>query len=333
MHPKGTACDALVLSYLRGEESNRYGHALINRLDRFNQSQHLPAVAGIFESKEQLKWRLTMITRFKYPTRIASIFAAALLFVLSCGLLTDAKDKPVPLTPEQVKAQDALNNQMEEGKRIFEQSLEARGGRARFSQIKDMTFSAHIKIASQGADLNLDVVTYLKPPHKLRQEMNVTKSVRFTMAFDGKSGWMTDPNTGSVQDMPDPVLEQLRNSAIGTQILFDPQRLYRAAAFEGREFINGREYLVIRHAGMLGFDSVLVYIDPETYLPHKFTMSNVDGKAEVIVSDYRDTGGVKLPFIMNMNIADKAKIEMMIAEWIINPNLEDSFFERPAAWK
>jgi hypothetical protein len=274
-----------------------------------------------------------MITRFKYLTRIASIFAAALLVALSCGLLTDAKDKPVPLTPEQAVAQNALDNKMEEGKRIFERSLEARGGKARFSQIKDVTFSANLKMASQGADLNLDVVTYLKPPHKLRQEINVTKSVRFTIAFDGKSGWMTDPNTGTVQDMPDPVLEQLKNSAIGTQILFDPQRLYRAAAFEGREFIDGREYLVIRHAGMLGFDSVLGYIDPETYLPYKFTMSKVDGKAEVIVSDYRETDGVKLPFIMNMKIADKAKIEMMITEWVINPNLEDSFFEKPAAWK
>lgn len=323
-----SACDVLVLSYMQ-EEGDRYGCTLINQLERFNQTQHFPSVAGIFESKAELKRRLTIIAKFKRPTRIASIFAAALLVVLSCGLLTNAKDKPGPLTPEQVVAQNTLDNKMEEGKRIFERSLEARGGRARFSQIKDMTFSANLKIASK--DLDLDVVTYVKPPHKLRQEINVAKGVRFTMAFNGKSGWMTDPITGSIQDMPDPVLEQLKNSAIGTQIMFDPQRLYRATGFEGREFINGREYLVIRQNGMLGFDSVLTYIDPDTYFPYKCTMSNVNSKIEMILSDYRDVEGMQLPFIINMNLNDAEEIDMAFTEWIINSNLEDSFFERPAA--
>ncbi|MBN2318408.1 MAG: TIGR03435 family protein [Acidobacteria bacterium] len=323
-----SACDALVLSYMRGEEADRYGRALINLLERFNQSQHLPAVAGIFESKEQLKWRLTMIAKFKRPTRAASIFAAALLVILSCCLLTDAKDNPVPLTPEQVMAQDALDNKMEEGKRIFERSLEAQGGRARFSQIKDMTFSANMKILSQSVEM--DVITYLKGPRKLRQEIRVGGAVNITLAFNGKSGWMTDPNTGTIQDMPDPVLEQLKNSALGTQIMFDPQMLYMAAGFEGRELIDGREYLVIKHTGVLGFDSVLIHMDPDTYLPYKFTMRTVDYTVEMIALDYRDTEGMKFPFIINMNLDNTENINMVFSEWIFNSDLEDSFFERPA---
>lgn len=273
-----------------------------------------------------------MIAKFKRPTRIASIFAAALLVVMSCGLLTDAKDNPVPLTPEQVTAQQALDNKMEEGKRIFERSLEARGGRARFSQVKDVTFSANGKIASQGMDL--DIVTYMKPPHNVRTEINDAKNgVRFTIAFNGKSGWVTDPITGSVQDMTDPVLEQLKPSGIDTQLILDPQRLYRATGFEGREFINGKEYLVIRQTSVPGFDSVLTYIDPDTYFPYKYIMSNVDGKIEKFVSDYRDVEGMQLPFIINMKMADKDEIEIIYKEWIINSNLEDSFFEGPSAWK
>jgi beta-lactamase regulating signal transducer with metallopeptidase domain len=325
-----SACDALVLSYMQ-EDVDRYGRTLISQLERFNQTQYLPAVAGIFESKEELKRRLTMIAQFKRPTRIASIFAAALLVVLSCVLLTNAKDKPVPLTPEQAAAQNALDNKMEEGKRIFERSLEAVGGRARLSQIKDVTFSANLKQASQGMDY--DIVTYMTP-HNLRMEINdAKKGVRFTLAFNGKSGWVTDPITGSVQDMPGPALEQLKKSGAGTQILFDPQRLYTAARFEGRESIDGRGYLVIRQIGALGFDSVLTYIDPETYLPYNFITSNVDGKIERIESDYRDVKGMQIPFITNIKINDKDEIEIMFKEWIINSNLEDSFFERPAARK
>jgi uncharacterized protein (TIGR03435 family) len=324
-----SACDALVLSYLRDEESDRYGRALINLLERFSQTQHLPAVAGIFESKVQLKRRLTMIAKFRPSTRFAGVWAAVLLVILSFGLLTDAKDNPVPLTPEQLMAQDALDKKMEEGKRIFEQSLEAQGGRARFSQIKDMTFSANLKILSQGLDM--DVITYLKSTNKLRQEINVGENVHITMAFNGKSGWMTDPNTGSIIDMPDPVLAQLKTSALGTQIMFDPQMLYMAAGFEEREFIDGKEYLVIKHTGVLGFSSILIHIDPDTYLPYKFTMKTVDGEVEMIVLDYRDVEGMKFPYIINLNMGDQENIDMVITEWVINSDLEDSFFEKPAA--
>jgi uncharacterized protein (TIGR03435 family) len=323
------ACDALVLSHMQGEESDRYGHALINLLERFNQTQHLPAVAGIFESKAELKRRLTMIAKFRRPTRFTGIGVAALLVILSCGLLTDAKDNPPPLTPEQLMAQDALDKKMEEGKRIYDQSLEAQGGRARFSQIRDMTFNANLKILSQGLDMT--VMTYLKSPHKLRQDIEIAESVHITMAFDGNSGWMTDPNTGSIVDMSDPVFAQLKNSVLGSQMMFDPQMLYMAAGFEGRKLIDGKEYLVIKHTGVMGFDSVLTCIDPDTYLPYKFTMKTVDAKIEMITSDYRDVEGMQFPFTINLDIDGTEYIDISITEWAINSGLEDSFFERPAA--
>jgi bla regulator protein BlaR1 len=94
------ACDALALSFVRGEDSGRYGGALINLLERFSHSQHLPVVAGILENKAQLKRRLTMITQFKRPTRREGIVAVALLVILSAALLTDAKDNS-PLIQEQ----------------------------------------------------------------------------------------------------------------------------------------------------------------------------------------------------------------------------------------
>jgi 2-oxo-4-hydroxy-4-carboxy--5-ureidoimidazoline (OHCU) decarboxylase len=62
-------------------------------------------------------------------------------------------------------------------------------------------------------------------------------------------------------------------------------------------------------------------------------MSNVDGKIERFVSDYRDVEGMQFPFIIHIKINDKDEIEIMIKEWVLNSNLEDSFFERPAAWK
>lgn len=123
------ACDALALSYLQDKDNRLYGGALINLLDKFSHSQHLPAIAGILENKTQLKRRLTMITQFSRPTRRASLMAAVLLLVLAAGLLTNAKDisddsmssavwtpapqQPVPAAPAVQKESQKLSLQFE----------------------------------------------------------------------------------------------------------------------------------------------------------------------------------------------------------------------------
>jgi TonB family protein len=83
-------CDTLALSRIENNEENeRYGGALVGLLERFHYSRRLPVVAGILENKAQLKRRLNMITNFKPSTRREIIAAAALLAVLSIGLLTN----------------------------------------------------------------------------------------------------------------------------------------------------------------------------------------------------------------------------------------------------
>lgn len=84
------ACDASVLARVPDGEQRHYGGTLIGMLERFSHSQHLPAVAGILENGTQLKRRLTMITKFQRPTRLAGILAVILIVVLSGALLTEA---------------------------------------------------------------------------------------------------------------------------------------------------------------------------------------------------------------------------------------------------
>ena len=84
------ACDASVLARMSDGERRHYGGTLIGMLERFSHAQHLPAVAGILENGTQLKRRLTMITKFRPPTRLAGIWAVFLIVVLSGAMLTEA---------------------------------------------------------------------------------------------------------------------------------------------------------------------------------------------------------------------------------------------------
>jgi beta-lactamase regulating signal transducer with metallopeptidase domain len=85
------ACDALVLARTRRGESQEYGQAIVSLVRRFSHSRPLPAMAGILESKSQLKRRIAMITQFKKNSYQWSPLALALVVMLACISLPDAK--------------------------------------------------------------------------------------------------------------------------------------------------------------------------------------------------------------------------------------------------
>jgi beta-lactamase regulating signal transducer with metallopeptidase domain len=92
------ACDALVLARLssggltrtHGGESKDYGRTIVNLLERFSRPQRLPSMAGILETKSQLKRRIKMIAKFKKTSRPRWAGAMLLLAGLACIVLTNA---------------------------------------------------------------------------------------------------------------------------------------------------------------------------------------------------------------------------------------------------
>jgi beta-lactamase regulating signal transducer with metallopeptidase domain/Tol biopolymer transport system component len=84
------ACDALVLTHTRRGESKDYGRTIVNLLERFSRPQRLPSMAGILETKSQLKRRIKMIAKFKKTSRPRWAGAMLLLAVLACVVLTNA---------------------------------------------------------------------------------------------------------------------------------------------------------------------------------------------------------------------------------------------------
>jgi len=84
------ACDALVLAQTHSSESKDYGRTIVSLLERFSHPRHLPAMAGILETKSQLKRRIKMIAKFKKTSRSRWAGAMLLLVVLACLVLTNA---------------------------------------------------------------------------------------------------------------------------------------------------------------------------------------------------------------------------------------------------
>jgi beta-lactamase regulating signal transducer with metallopeptidase domain/Tol biopolymer transport system component len=85
------ACDALVLTRTGRNESHAYGRTMVGLLERCSRSRRLPAMAGILESRAQLRRRIAMIARFKNNSYRWSPLAVALIVVLACLALPNAR--------------------------------------------------------------------------------------------------------------------------------------------------------------------------------------------------------------------------------------------------
>ena len=85
------ACDALVLTRTGQDKSQEYGSAIVDLVRRYSRSRPLPAMAGIIESKSQLKRRIAMITEFKSNSYRWSPLAIILMVILACICLPDAE--------------------------------------------------------------------------------------------------------------------------------------------------------------------------------------------------------------------------------------------------
>jgi len=87
------ACDALVLTRTGQDKSQEYGGVIVGLLRRFSRSRPLPAMAGIIESRSQLKRRITMITQFKNNSYRWSPLALVLIIAVACLALPNARQE------------------------------------------------------------------------------------------------------------------------------------------------------------------------------------------------------------------------------------------------
>ncbi len=95
------ACDELVLSKIKINQSREYGNTLISLLKQSSKGYHMPLTVGIIDNTNGLKGRLEMIARFKKKSHW-SVFVAIVLLVFVgvislTGASTEKKVKKIKL--------------------------------------------------------------------------------------------------------------------------------------------------------------------------------------------------------------------------------------------
>ncbi|MEA4825738.1 MAG: M56 family metallopeptidase [Clostridium sp.] len=86
------ACDAMAMRCMDDKEQSSYGYTIIHLLRIASRKKCIAGTMEILSSKIGIKRRIIMISLFNKKTNKFSVKGLGILIVLSCIMLTNAKD-------------------------------------------------------------------------------------------------------------------------------------------------------------------------------------------------------------------------------------------------
>ena len=217
---------------------------------------------------------------------------------------------------------------------VVEKHLAAIGGRAALAKLTTRRAMGKVTITTPNGDISGPIEISGKAPNKTRAVMNLdmsalglTDTMTLEQKFDGIAGWMLNSLQGD-SPITGNQLENMRNGSFPSPLL-----TYKAAgstlALLPRETVAGKEYLVLKLTPKAG-SVVTMYFDPESYQLMRSTATVKSpelGDLEQVneVSDYRDVGGIKVPFVVvNSNNLQRVTIRLDKVEH--NVPMDDAIF-------
>jgi len=211
---------------------------------------------------------------------------------------------------------------------ILSKMIEAQGGKKRIQDIKDMTIMGMVELTQMGMEGSLTL--YQKEPDKLRTDIELMGMV-ITQAYDGKTAWMFNPQTGENEELPEQMAADYKRDALGNESLLNPEKYGIHYTYEGTEMIDGKEHHILKQHFEDGFEATL-YIDGETHLTSKSKAMTIDQTGvEVLVetlhSDYKEVDGTMVAHSLISYRDGEEFMVSTISEVKYNTGLKDSLFK------
>jgi len=239
--------------------------------------------------------------------------------VLAAGLAV----LPVPAQ------QTAAAVSSKEAMAVVDKMIGAMGGRKALESIKDTTISGTVEIVQYG--ITAPITIYQKEPDKMRGDITIAEAnMTIIQAFDGRKGWMTNPQSGSTEEMPDFMAKEFARQASGNQYLLFPKKYGVTYALKPKATLEGKDYVVIEQTLADGHKTTF-YLDPGTFLPYKIQTRSLDINgaevdSETYSTDYRAVGGTMVPYASRtvQNGSDAQRMAFISVTY--NTGLDDAFF-------
>lgn len=210
---------------------------------------------------------------------------------------------------------------------VLSRMIDAMGGRKTLEAIKDTTISGSVEISQYG--ITASVTMFQKEPDKMRMDIDVMGLV-ITRAYDGKTGWQVNPQTGMAEEIPEFEAKELARQALGNEAFLNPKKLGITFALRPKETIDGKEYLVLEQTLADGHTTTF-FIDPDTHLPYKTRaratgLAGVEVDSETFLTDYRKVQNTTVAHSIRNLQGGTEVMRLTVATVAYNSNLDDALF-------
>jgi zinc protease len=240
------------------------------------------------------------------------------------------KVEPIDLTiPEPKKeAAQADPASLAKGKALLARVQQSLGGVDKLAAVKDLQFHADLEVFTPGASMKVKQTDSFIAPSTVRQD-NELPFMKQSVYSDGTSGWLSGMQ--GVQNLPPPVLKQIHGEAFRqiTSLALsdrDPDRIVSQPS-DGALEISSKDG-----------ESVRLTVDEKTGLPAKLAYQQTPAEGgsavEETFSDWRDVGGIQLPFQWSILQGGKKFAGVTIQDYKINSGLTaETLGKRPPPTK
>ncbi|HXO18569.1 MAG TPA: hypothetical protein VOA87_01460 [Thermoanaerobaculia bacterium] len=218
---------------------------------------------------------------------------------------------------------------------VIAKVLQAQGGLDRLKAVQTQRVTGHLSFGPDAAGLfSLE----LKRPGKMHMEMTL-QGMTLVRIYDGQKGWQVNPFAGKAE--PEEMsADDLRNIAAEADFdgpFVDYKQKGNKVELAGKEKVGGRDAYRLKVTFPNG-DVQSFFFDANTYLKVEWQGTRkINGKDTVFesfFSDFREVGGLKMPYVIESENADNPQKQTMTLDKVeINVKEDDSRFAPPAKAK
>jgi outer membrane lipoprotein-sorting protein len=208
---------------------------------------------------------------------------------------------------------------------IIAKNLQTKGGLEKWKSIQSMKLTGHIVANGQPVPLTI----WSKRPNLMRQEIDL-QGTRRVQAFDGTTAWMM--NGDMARGVTGPEAQAAREQADFDSPFIDYRAKGNTVEFVGNETIDGASVAHIKLTRKTG-QVEDYYFEPDTGLERRtsVTLERNGQKATVVsdLSDYRDVGGVKVPFSVKQSVNGTPLTQLTVDNVEFNVPMDAAMFRMP----
>jgi len=219
---------------------------------------------------------------------------------------------------------------------IVERNVSARGGLQAWRAAQTMSYSGMLDAGGK-QNVQLPFVMEMKRPRKTRVEIEFAND-KAVQVYDGANGWKLRPYLGR-RDVEPFTPDELKAASMEYDLdgpLVDHATKGIQVDLEGVETVEGHDAYKLRLTTKDGQVRHL-WVDTGTFLEVKIegVPRRMDGNmrpVEIYYRDYKNVNGLMVPYVLETTVQGvRQSHKMTIGSVVVNPKLNDSLFQKPAA--